>query len=64
MLALATAVHGQGPSSILILLAAVVAAIFWRVLIKVGIALIVILFAVLMITGASAFLHELRLIVP
>jgi hypothetical protein len=64
MLALATAVHGQDPSSILIILAAVAAAIFWRILIKVGLALVVILFAVMMITGASAFLQELRAIVP
>jgi hypothetical protein len=64
MLALATAVHGQDPSSILIILAAVAAAIFWRVLIKVGLALVVILFAVMMITGMSAFFQELRAIVP
>ena len=64
MLALATAVHGQDPSSILILLAAVAAAIFWRVLIKVGLALVVILFAVMMITGVSAFFQELRLVIP
>jgi hypothetical protein len=64
MLALATAVHGQGPSSILILFAAVAAAIFWRGLIKVGLALVVILFAVMMITGVSALFQELRMIVP
>jgi hypothetical protein len=64
MLALATAVHGQDPSSILILLAAVAAAIFWRVLIKVGLALVVILFAIMMITGVSAFFQELRLVIP
>lgn len=65
MLALATAIHGQGSSSsILIILAAVAAAIFWRVLIKIGLALVVILFAVMLITGVSAFFQELRLIVP
>ena len=65
MLALATAIHGQGSSSsILIILAAVAAAIFWRGLIKVGLALVVILFVVMLVTGASAFFQELRLISP
>jgi hypothetical protein len=64
MLALATAAHGQDPSSILIILAAVAAAIFWRGLIKVGIALVVILFLVLLVTGTSALFQDLRLIVP
>ena len=64
MLAVATAAHGQDPSQILIILAAIVAAIFWRGLIKIGIALVIILFAVLMITGLSAVLHEIRLVMP
>ncbi|HTU09187.1 MAG TPA: hypothetical protein VMG13_26825, partial [Trebonia sp.] len=64
-LALASAIHGQGSSSsILIILAAVAAAIFWRGLIKVGLALVVILFVVMLVTGASAFFQELRLISP
>jgi hypothetical protein len=63
MLALASAIHGQGSSSsILIILAAVAAAIFWRGLIKVGLALVVILFVVMLVTGVSAFFQELRLI--
>lgn len=64
MLALAMAVHGQNPSTILIILAAVAAAVFWRVLIKVGIALVVILFALLLVTGTSAVLQEIRLVIP
>ena len=64
MLALATAAHGQDPSTTLISLAAIAAAIFWRGLIKVGIALVIILFAVLMITGLHAVYQEIRLIVP
>ena len=65
MLALASAIHGQGSSSsILIILAAVAAAIFWRGLIKVGLALVVILFVVMLVTGVSAFFQELRLISP
>lgn len=63
MLALATAAHGQDPSSILIVIAAIAAAIFWRGLIKFGIALIVILLAVLLITGTSALFHDLRALV-
>jgi hypothetical protein len=65
MLALASAIHGQGSSSsILIILAAVAAAIFWRGLIKVGLALVVILFVVMLVIGVSAFFQELRLISP
>lgn len=62
MLALATAAHGQDPSQILIILAAVAAAIFWRGLIKVGLALIVILFALLMITSVSDLFHGISVI--
>lgn len=64
MLAVATAAHGQDPSLILIILAAIAAAIFWRGLLKVGIALVIIVFAVLMITGMSAVFHEIRLVMP
>lgn len=64
MLALATAVHGQDPTTTLIILAAIAAAIFWRGLLKIGIALIVILFAVLMITGLHAVYQEFSLLVP
>jgi len=63
MLALAAAIHGQGSSSsTLIILAAVAAAVFWRGLIKIGLALVVILFVVMLVTGVSAFFQELRLI--
>ncbi len=64
MLAVATAAHGQDPSQILIILAAIAAAVFWRGLLKIGIALIIILFAMLMITGMSAVFHEIRLVFP
>lgn len=64
MLALATAAHGQDPSSTLIILAAVAAAIFWRGLIKIGIALVVILFVILLVTGTSALFHDLGAFVP
>ena len=64
MLALAAAAHGQDPAQTLIILAAVVAAIFWRALLKIALALIVILSVVLLSRGVSVFLHDLRLVVP
>jgi hypothetical protein len=64
MLALATAVHGQDPSTALIMIAAVAAAVFWRGLLKIGIAFVIILFAVLMITGLHAVYQEFSLLVP
>jgi hypothetical protein len=64
MLALAAAAHGQDPTPILIILAAVAAALFWRVLFKIALALIVILSVVLLSRGVSVFLHDLRLVVP
>jgi hypothetical protein len=64
MLALAAATHGQDPAQTLIILAAVAAAILWRALLKIALALIVILFVVLLSRGVSVFLHDLRLVVP
>ena len=64
MLALAAAAHGQDPAQTLIILAAVAAAILWRALLKIALALIVILFVVLLSHGVSVFLHDLRLVVP
>ncbi len=62
MLALVTAAHGQSPSHILIILAAIAAAIFWKGLIKIGLALIVILFALLVITSVSDLFHGISVI--
>jgi hypothetical protein len=63
MLALATVVNGPNPSTTMIIIAAIAAAIFWRGLIKFGIALVVILFAVLLITGTSDLFHDLRVLI-
>jgi hypothetical protein len=60
MLALATAAHGQDPDQILIILAAVGAAIFWRSLLKIGLALVIIGFFLLLITGAAGVVHGLH----
>ncbi len=62
MLALVTAAHGQSPSHILIILAAVAAAIFWRGLIKLGLAFIVIIFVLLLITSVSDLFHGISMI--
>jgi hypothetical protein len=64
MLALAAAAHGQDPTQILIIIAAIAAAIFWRALLKIVLALVVILSVVLLSRGVSVFLHDLRLVVP
>jgi hypothetical protein len=64
MLALAAAVHGQDPAQTLIILAAIAAAIFWRALLKIALAAVVILSVVLLSRGVSVFLHDLRLVVP
>jgi hypothetical protein len=63
MLALAAASHSQDPTLILTALAAVTAAVFWRFLLKVAIAVAVIAFAVLLILGIETVLHGLSLIV-
>ena len=64
MLALAAAAHGQDPAQTLIIFAAIAAAIFWRALLKIALALVVILFVLLLSRGVSVFLHDLRLVVP
>jgi hypothetical protein len=64
MFALATAAHGQDPNQILIILAAVAAAIFWRSLLKIGLALVIIGFFLLLITGAAGVVHGLHPLLP
>ncbi|HLH82631.1 MAG TPA: hypothetical protein VKV38_05160 [Trebonia sp.] len=64
MLALTAAAHGQDPTQILVILAAIAAALFWRVLLKVALALVVILFAILLVRvfhGESVLFQDLRL---
>jgi hypothetical protein len=60
MLALATASPGQNPTLILIIIAAVIVAAFWRAILKVGIAAIIIGFAFLLITSLLDILHGLQ----
>jgi hypothetical protein len=61
MLALAAAAHGSVQSSETVaLIAAIFIAVFWRALIKVGLALLVIMILVLLFGGASAIMSVLH----
>jgi hypothetical protein len=60
MLAFASASVGQNPTLILLLVAAVLAAAFWRAVVKAGVAAIVIGFAFLYVTGLLYVLHGLQ----
>jgi hypothetical protein len=64
MLALASASQGSNPTLILIIIAAVIVAFFWRTIVKIGIAAVLIGFAFLLVTGLLDFLHGLRALVP
>lgn len=64
MLALASAAQGgQDSGPVLVLIAVVGVAIFWRSLIKVAAALIVALFAVLLVAGTATFIHGIQLLI-
>jgi hypothetical protein len=65
MLALASAATGgQNPTLILIIIAAVIAAIFWRMILAVGIAVVVIGFLFLLVTGLIDIGHGLHALIP
>jgi hypothetical protein len=65
MLALASAAHGGvGQSETLFIIAAIAVAAFWQTLVKIGLAVLVIGFLILLFEGASAFLHVLHAIIP
>ena len=66
MHAVAVAAAQGGPSStfVLILIAAVCVAVFWRSLVKVGLALVVVLFAVLLFVSTTAVIHGIHLLIP
>ena len=64
MLALASASHGQNPTLALILIAAVVVAAFWRSVLKIGIAAVLIGFVFLLVSGMLEILHGLHALVP
>jgi hypothetical protein len=61
MLALASAAHAsQDPTGVLTIIAVVVAVIFGRSLLRVALPVILILLAVLLVTGASAVIHDIH----
>jgi hypothetical protein len=71
MLALATAAHAGlgsvgslGSGETLTIVGAIAAALFWRMLVKIGLAVLVIGFLILLFEGASAIQHVLHMMVP
>ena len=62
-MALASASHGQNPL-VLIIIAAVVVAAFWRAIVKIGIAALIIGFVFLLVTGMLDILHALHALIP
>ncbi|HEX9040404.1 MAG TPA: hypothetical protein VF838_05180 [Trebonia sp.] len=64
MLALASASQGQDSTLIVVVIAAVVVAVFWRTILKVGIAAVIIGFIFLLIAGLLDVLHALRGLIP
>ena len=64
MLALASAASGgQNPVLVLIIIAAVIVAIFWRMILAVGIAVMVIGFLFLLVTGLLDIGHSLHALI-
>jgi hypothetical protein len=64
MLALASASQGQNPTLILIIIAAVVVVAFWRPILAIGCAAMIIGFVFLLVTGLLEILHGLHALIP
>ena len=64
MLAVAAAAHGQDHTQILLILAAIALAMFWKAAIKLGLALIVVGFVVVLVKGDATLIHGLRALIP
>lgn len=64
MLAVAAAAHGQDHTQILLILAAIALAMFWKTAIKLGLALIVVGFVVVLFKGDTTLIHGLRALIP
>jgi hypothetical protein len=65
MLALASAAHsGLDPTETLIFIVALGTAIFWRILLRVALPVILALLAVLFVIGASDIVHAIRSLLP
>jgi hypothetical protein len=64
MLAVATAAHGLDHTQILLILAAIALAMFWKAAIKLGLALIVVGFVVVLVKGDAILIHGLHALIP
>lgn len=64
MLALASASHGQNSTLVVVVIAAVAVVVFWRTILKAGIAAVIIGFMFLLIAGLLDILHALRGLIP
>jgi len=64
MLALASASQGQNSTLVVVVIAAVAVAVFWRTILKVGIAAVIIGFIFLLVAGLLDVLHSLRGLIP
>jgi hypothetical protein len=65
MLALASSASpGLSPTLVILIIAAITVAVFWRFLIKLGFAILAIGFAFVFITAVLDILHGLRALIP
>ena len=64
MLALTLATQGQNSTLIVAVIAAVAVAVFWRTILKVGIAAVIIGFLFLLIAGLIDVWHNLHALIP
>lgn len=64
MLALASASQGLNPTLVLLIITAVTVAVFWRFLIKVGIAVLIIGFIFVFVSAVLDILHGVHALIP
>ena len=64
MLALASASQAQNPTLVLIIIATVVVAVFWRTILKVGMTAVIIGFVFLLVTALLDIAHGLHVLIP
>jgi hypothetical protein len=64
MLALASAQQGQNPTLVLFLIAVVAVAVFWRAILAIGIAAIIVGFVFLLVTIWVDIIHGLHALIP
>lgn len=63
MLALASTPQGQNPTLVIIIIAAVVVAAFWRAILTIGIAAMIISFVFLLVTSLLDVVHGLHALI-